>query len=322
MRGAVAIILTLGLAVAGSACGSTVEYTETNAPSVEASSRRPEDVEVFTTQVPADRSYEEVGIIEARQASPVSGDGQSEIIAELRASAAERGCHGIIITGSANEVVGSVSDGSGSVGTLKGYRATCIMFTGTASKGAATTVGAAPEAEGGPASPTGVAGFEFAMTTAAARSACEAAGHTWTEKAKVAACSGPAENVGVSGTVQLLPCHDAFCQILVTSEPDEGELISTVTGLKQAIEKRYGAPATANTAVPQDCRETIAECVDQQRAYLEYIWTFENGHSVKLRLGKRPDEAGAASGADHKLRLLYTRRVPAKMRAEDSSLAL
>jgi hypothetical protein len=167
-----------------------------------------------------------------------------------------------------------------------------------------------------------VAGFEFAMSAAEARAACEGAGHEWTDQAQAAACSGPAEGVGMKGTVQLLPCHDAYCQILITSEPAEGELIGTVTALKQAIEKRYGAPANANTAVPQDCKETMAQCLDQRRAYLEYIWNFENGQVVRLRLGKRSEDDGKALEGDHKVRLLYTRRVPARKPIDDSTLAL
>jgi len=280
------------------------------------SARSPEDVEVFTTQVPSDRTYQDIGHIEARQSSAYSVHGQSQIIAELRARAAEKGCHGIIVT-----VVGSVSNGTGSV--KKGYGATCIIFTGESpgnAEGAAATTSAAPEQAR--EAPVGVAGFEFAMTADEARLACEGSGNDWTEGARGAACSGPAENVGVDGTVQLLPCNEAFCQILVTSEPSEGELIPAVKALRNALEKRYGAPSDSDTAVPQDCRETVTECLDAQRAYLEYIWTFENGQVVKLRLGKKPEVGGDSAGADHKLRLLYTRRVPVERQIDDSALAL
>jgi len=325
MRRATGVVLGLGLITVAAACGTKTEYTETNTPSVEVTSRTPEDVEVFTTQVPADRPYQEIGIIEARQATPASGHGQSEIIAELRALAAEKGCHGIVITGSSDKVVGSAYDGTGSVTTLKGYSATCIVFTSAAPKSAegasAEASGAAEQGQDGPA---GVAGFKFVMTADEARSACEGAGHTWTDSSNVAACSGPAESVGMSGMVQLQPCNDGFCQILVTSEPGDSELLSTVTTLKQALEKRYGAPATTNTALPRDCQQAIAPCVDEQRAYLEYIWTFDNGQGVKLRLGKKPVDALERSGTDHKLRLLYTRRAPKTKNqpVDDSTLAL
>lgn len=316
-------IVSCALAAVSVACGTTVEYTETNAPTETMTSRSPEDVEVFTTPVPPDRSYEETGIIEARQSSRYSVHSQSGIIAELREKAAKKGCHGIILLSAADVVVGAVSDGSGSVETLKGYRATCILFTGASPGSAGDSGDGAPRATGQVAeAPSGVAGFQFAMTASEARSSCEGAGKEWTQTERMAACSGPAENVGVDGMVQLLPCNDTYCQILVTSEPSERDLISTTTALKKALEKRYGAPSDATTAVPQDCADTVAACLDDQRAYLEYVWTFENGQTVKLRLGKKREFGAERAAADHKLRLLYTRRAPAQKPVDDSTLAL
>jgi hypothetical protein len=84
-----------------------------------------------------------MGLLEAKQQSQYSVDDQGAIINELRAKAGEVGCDGVIILGSADTVVGatstttenqtspSTSTGTSrtSVHTLKGYRASCIVYT-------------------------------------------------------------------------------------------------------------------------------------------------------------------------------------------------
>ncbi len=299
-------------------CGTTVEYTETNAPPKVMTSRSPDQVEVFETRPPADRTYQEVGHIEARQSSSYSLHGQSGIIRELRTQAAEMGCEGIIITGSANTVSGSVSAGSGSVSTLKGYSAICIMFTGAKAptENAPAAAITASSQERGEA-PDGVAGFKFTMTAEDAQSTCEGAGHGWSSSARGGACSGTPSPVGFSAAVQLLGCGPEYCQILVKGEAEEAKILGTVTGLRDAISRRYGKPQVSTTAFPQRCQSTPTECIEEQRAYFEYVWTFENGQSIKLRLGEKPASEEEASGTDHLLRLLYTRREPLTEGGED-----
>lgn len=74
------------------------------------------------------------------------------------------------------------------------------------SEGATTAIEQAREV------PVGVGGFEFEMTAVQAQSACESAGNQWTADSKGRVCSGPVEQMGTVGTVQLLPCDEAFCQ--------------------------------------------------------------------------------------------------------------
>jgi hypothetical protein len=122
--------LALSLLLCGSAlvgCGTRVDYTPLRAPTCAMTPHAPEQVEVFLTQKPS-RPYVEVGLLEARQESTMSLDGQSGIIAELREEAAELGCDGLIVTGDADAVTGHADDHGGFVTELKGYRAVCIAW--------------------------------------------------------------------------------------------------------------------------------------------------------------------------------------------------
>ena len=119
-----ALLLT-GSALVG--CGTRVDYTPLRAPTGAMTPRSPAEVEVFLTQKPS-RPYVEVGLLEARQESTMSLDGQSGIIAELREEAAEIGCDGLIVTGDADEVTGHADKQGGYVTELKGYRAVCIVW--------------------------------------------------------------------------------------------------------------------------------------------------------------------------------------------------
>ncbi len=115
-------IVALGL----SGCGTSISETPLNSPPGPMTPRDPSKVEVFTT--PPSQPFIEVAMLEAQQQSNYSTDGSTQIVAKLRAYAANRGCDAIIINGSNNAVVGDVAGGSGDITTLKGYRATCIVY--------------------------------------------------------------------------------------------------------------------------------------------------------------------------------------------------
>ena len=126
---AVSLLLSSSSVLAG--CGTRVDYTPLRAGG--AMRPRPaSQVEVFLTQKPP-RPYVEVGLLEARQESTLSLDGQSGIIEELREEAAEIGCDGLIVTGGANETTGHADQHGGYVTELKGYRAVCIVWAPSAS---------------------------------------------------------------------------------------------------------------------------------------------------------------------------------------------
>lgn len=123
-------VLLLGL-VFVSGCGTRVSFTPTNSPPGPMRPRPASAVGIFTTGKP-DRSYVEVGVFEAKQASQYSTSDETEVVAKMREAAGKQGCDALVITGSADSVVGSGSSsqgtGSSSVSTLRGFRGTCIMF--------------------------------------------------------------------------------------------------------------------------------------------------------------------------------------------------
>lgn len=127
-------------------CGTSISFTETNTPPSGMAPKAASDVQVFST-APPDRPYMEVGLLKAQQQSSYSLDGDSAILNKLRQAAAERGCDAIMITGESDAVVGSSSthkgSGSGSVTTLDGVAATCLVWTGAPAAEAPAAPGAA-----------------------------------------------------------------------------------------------------------------------------------------------------------------------------------
>lgn len=119
--------LVAGLALVFLGCGTRIHYMSLNASPRTLSPRSPDSVEVFTSGKP-DRSFAEVGMIEAQQQSGWSVDQPTAILQKLRQKAADVGCDGIIVLGSNDAVVGSSGQYGGSVATLRGYRATCIVY--------------------------------------------------------------------------------------------------------------------------------------------------------------------------------------------------
>lgn len=145
--------MRLGLllaAVAGTllGCGTRTSYTQLNAPPTAMNPRDPASVEVFTAARP-ERPYVEVGIIEAQQRSEFSADDMPEIVAELRARAADEGCDAVFINSNNDAVVGSTNEGSGSTSTLKGFRGACLVYKPDAPAAAP----AAPAPAAAPAAP-------------------------------------------------------------------------------------------------------------------------------------------------------------------------
>ena len=133
-------ILTASLCFVA-ACGIKTEYIELNPPPHVMAPRSPDQVAIFTTGLP-ERPYVEVGTIEVKQ-EIYNGASASEIMRVLREEAARRGCDGLVLLGANDETVVEGSSGShgGSVSskTLKGYRATCIVYKGGVAETAPAT---------------------------------------------------------------------------------------------------------------------------------------------------------------------------------------
>jgi hypothetical protein len=114
----------LAIAMCAAGCGTSLQYAETNHPPRPMRPRPAADVEVFTSK-PPEQPYVEVGIIEAQQQSGWSLDDMPAIVTKLREFAAQHGCDGVVMAGNNDRVVGD----NKTTTTLKGYRATCIVFT-------------------------------------------------------------------------------------------------------------------------------------------------------------------------------------------------
>jgi hypothetical protein len=110
------------------ACGIKTEYIPLNASPRPMQPRRPEEVEMFTTSRP-DRPFIEVGTIEVQQ-EKYNSSTAAEIMNALRVEGAQRGCEGLIVFGDNDSMVVESSGSKGNVHstTLKGYRATCIVY--------------------------------------------------------------------------------------------------------------------------------------------------------------------------------------------------
>jgi hypothetical protein len=114
-------------ALALCACGVDVTYKPTNSAPRAKQPRSGDAVQVLMSERPA-RPYLEVGVLEARQRSTFDGGDALELLKALREEAGRRGCEAIIVAGPSNKTVGAGSAGGVVVGTLKGYRAACIVF--------------------------------------------------------------------------------------------------------------------------------------------------------------------------------------------------
>lgn len=105
-----------------------MRYQATNRSPRPMTPRPFDSVEVYTVSFPQ-RPFVEVGILEAQQESELSLDAPPEVLAKLRERAAAQGCDAIIMNGANDAVVGHGDRRHSHVTTLRGYRATCIMYS-------------------------------------------------------------------------------------------------------------------------------------------------------------------------------------------------
>jgi hypothetical protein len=110
----------------GAGCGVGITSHPLNTPAHPMRPRSASEVEMFTTSKPT-YAYVEVAVLEARQESQFSVANTEEVFDTMRNRAAEMGCDGLLLLGSADEVVGGTYNGQGSTRTLHGYRGTCIV---------------------------------------------------------------------------------------------------------------------------------------------------------------------------------------------------
>ena len=124
------LIMASCFALAAAACGIDVAYLPLNPPPHLMTPRPKEQVELFASKLP-DRPFVEVGSIEVQQEDYNHASPQ-QLTERMRELAGRRGCEGLILAGAndGTSVSGGVSNGTGFVSgrTLKGYRATCIVY--------------------------------------------------------------------------------------------------------------------------------------------------------------------------------------------------
>lgn len=301
------IVLSLVLAAA---CGTTSEFTATNTPSQTVAPRAPAEVQVFTTKNP-ERPYEEIGIIQVRQASTTSLAGENEILADLKEQAAERGCHAIIITGDADLTLGHVSNGTGQISTVNGKRATCILFTDGSERSHPSGNGAsesrlAPSA----AYPEEALGFRFAMSQADAEEACNDTSHSWQTGESSSGCSGTPTDVGLPLVSNLKFCSDRLCGLIVTGQVQEKDL-PTVLQIWEGMLGRYGKPKSSSTEIPADCRENLYSCVESGTARFGGRWVWDDDSRIEL-------EMRVKNGSPH-LRVTYIRKLEPPSKPAESA---
>jgi hypothetical protein len=113
------------LLISGCEMGTAIHEVPLNSPPGSMVPREPESVEVFSSQRPSE-PYAEIAMIEAE--ASMYGDAPEVVMTKLREYAAQKGCDAIILNGG-----WTVTQGRGLMTTtaLKGYRVTCVVYTGS-----------------------------------------------------------------------------------------------------------------------------------------------------------------------------------------------
>jgi hypothetical protein len=132
--------LLVFLALCSAACGTALNYIETTEPPRKLYERRPEQVEVFIISTP-NRPFVEVGMIESQQ-EELSVDDAREVVAKMRRFAGEHGCDALAIF-SGNDTTNTTGGKDFTTShTLKGYRGSCLVYTGSSAEPSATPLAA------------------------------------------------------------------------------------------------------------------------------------------------------------------------------------
>jgi hypothetical protein len=146
--------LALGVAViAGTACGVSVRQTALNAPPRPLQPKPVDQVEVYTTNRPA-QPYRDVSMLQLEEESIYADKSEAEILRRLRAVAANQGCDGIIVLGQSGTVQSGITGEYAR--TLRGLRATCFAYERTPPRAdaPATARDAAPADPSAPDAPS------------------------------------------------------------------------------------------------------------------------------------------------------------------------
>jgi hypothetical protein len=115
------------IAILALGCGTNLEFIRLNPPPKQLVRRSGNEVQMFVSGRPS-RPFVEIGVIESQQ-QVYSRDNATDIFALMREEAGHQGCEALIINGSNDAIfVGGGGTQPVSSTTLKGYKATCIVY--------------------------------------------------------------------------------------------------------------------------------------------------------------------------------------------------
>jgi hypothetical protein len=302
------VALSLGLAAG---CGVSSSFVPTAASPRAMQPRPVEDVEVFLSR--PDLPLREVGMIEVQQ-DVFNHASANALVGELRRTAAQAGCEGVLISGANDGVFGhgSVSDGYGSMHTrtLKGYRGTCLVFTDTRQH----------------EPPRGGGGFVFGTDVATNEAACARASRTWSagEPGKFT-CSGALADVGMNAKAVLGFCADRLCSVELKAVPkgrDAAAWRSELRELRAALQRKYGRPAGQEGVEPPDCTSGDAEaelCFMSGTFTRAIRWGWPTGERIELVLSFSQQRDGEVVYRTSELLVAYKKGAPLPQTARAST---
>lgn len=129
------------LALYGVGCGTALNYIPTTDPPRPLYVKSADKVDIFMTKAPS-RPFIEIGMIESQQQS-ASLDDERQVVAKMRHFAGERGCDALVIFSGNDATVTSGGKDYTTSTTLKGYRGSCLVYTGAEPNAAAAAPAAA-----------------------------------------------------------------------------------------------------------------------------------------------------------------------------------
>lgn len=134
-------------------------------------------------------------------------------------------------------------------------------------------------------------GFAIGRPSADVKSACEAAGHTWSMSNGAAMCSGTA-GVDMAASAQLTFSIDALTGVLLSLEVSEdmNEWVAQFGSLEKTFRAKYGDPDASEDHEPTDCKGQLDRCWKEGRAHRSRVWAWGPSR-IQLRLGRLQNDS-------------------------------
>lgn len=136
--------------------------------------------------------------------------------------------------------------------------------------------------------PAASMGFDFGSSPDAAKAACEREGHTFAGEGSSFSCSGPAQEISYTASVELTFCDGKLCGVDLLTKPSKGlsePWFSRFGAFKKYYEERYGPATTDVLQVPNDCRSRILPCLKTGKAAMRYVWRWPD-HDLSVAMGR------------------------------------